>query len=142
MLEHVLVLQQELVHTSLGLQPCCGLSSQLVLQQVNLRRAGRQRRQRGDRAERREGCECKRESLVEGQGQTCLPASIQDGEALSQAKWAPFCRGAAERSWATGSASRVGPMMCHSRTTWSPTPRARGRKELCPSPSPGRTADS
>lgn len=40
MLEHVLVLQQELVHASLGLQPRRSLSSQLVLQQVNLQKGG------------------------------------------------------------------------------------------------------
>lgn len=44
---------------------------------------GGQRRQRGDRAERRKGCERKHESLVDGQGQTRLPRSIQDGEDLS-----------------------------------------------------------
>lgn len=39
-LQHVLILQQELVHASLGLQPCRSLGSQLVLQQVNLQKGG------------------------------------------------------------------------------------------------------
>ena len=108
MLEHVLVLQQELVHTSLGLQPCCGLSSQLVLQQVNLRRAGRQRRQRGDRAERRKGCECKCESLWRARARHAFQLQFKMEEAFPRQNghlgW--YCR-EAERSWATGSASRV-----------------------------------
>lgn len=37
MLQQVLVLEQELVHASLGLQPCRRLRGQLVLQQVDLR---------------------------------------------------------------------------------------------------------
>lgn len=36
-LQQVLVLEQELVHASLGLQPCRRLRGQLVLQQVDLR---------------------------------------------------------------------------------------------------------
>lgn len=36
MLQQVLVLEQELVHTSLGLQPCRCFCCQLVLQQVDL----------------------------------------------------------------------------------------------------------
>jgi len=35
-LQQVLVLEQELVHASLGLQPCCRLRGELVLQQVDL----------------------------------------------------------------------------------------------------------
>lgn len=89
MLKHVLVLQQELVHASLGLQPRRSLSSQLVLQQVNLQGRSRQRRQREDRTERREARECKRESLVDGQDQRHLPRPIRDKEALPRAKWAP-----------------------------------------------------
>lgn len=41
MLQQVLVLEQELVHTSLGLQPCRCLCCQLVLQQVDLDRIQR-----------------------------------------------------------------------------------------------------
>lgn len=42
MLQQVLVLEQELVHASLGFQPCCCLCSQLVLQQVDLCDKGEQ----------------------------------------------------------------------------------------------------
>lgn len=53
MLEHVLVLQQKLVYAGLGLQPSCSLSSQLILQQVNLQREGREdREETGQREER------------------------------------------------------------------------------------------
>lgn len=52
-LEHVFVLQQELVYSCLGLQPRRSLGSQLILQQVNLeRRGGRETERRRDREER------------------------------------------------------------------------------------------
>lgn len=43
MLQQVLVLQQELVHARLRLQPGCCLRGQLVLQQVDLRDRGQPR---------------------------------------------------------------------------------------------------
>lgn len=51
-LQQVFVLQQQLVYSSLGLQPRRGLCTQLVLQQVDLHRRRRKQGGRGTEAQR------------------------------------------------------------------------------------------
>lgn len=63
MLQGVPVLQQELVHTGLRLQPRCCLCRQLVLQQVNLKQEAEKRGVEKRRAEKTR-CECKLGALT------------------------------------------------------------------------------
>lgn len=69
MLQQVLVLQQELVHARLRLQPGCCLRGQLVLQQVDLRDRGQPRQVMGKPEGGKAGRECP--------GAKCLFVSAQ-----------------------------------------------------------------
>lgn len=124
MLEHVFVLQQELVHSRLGLQPCRSLSSQLILQQVNLQRAG------GRKTERRRDKEKERGITTNGSCQWMARAGDAPFHTQFQMKepctenWGP--RIVMLEKWSPA----LWTSLYTSATTLSPMSSAKSRKDM------------